>query len=251
MLKVFPNWYYYFKCVWPCMSKWPKTTSLLFLCNMLRKKWGIQLIFYMQISMKACYKLKLRFFDGYGQAFPKSQNSKFAISCNISKKKLEMKLTFWMQINIKVSYGWLQHFGHQSFLQGCRHDLDNVKGMVMGTIKHFQSTQSKKFAMTLQYLYKEIMNEVYFGFHQDRSFYKLGYRFLMKVAKHVQSNQKRKFVKFLQYIKRSIATTFAFCCDTKHSDTLLGSSHVCCYLFLGNFGQKWAWPFRSWNSVIF
>ena len=71
MLKVFSNWYYHFRCVWPGMSKLPKITSLLFLYNMLRKKWVMQLIFYMQISMKACYKLILRFFDGYGQAFPK------------------------------------------------------------------------------------------------------------------------------------------------------------------------------------
>ena len=71
MLNVFSNWYYHFRCVWPGMSKLPKITSLLFLYNMLRKKWVMQLIFYMQISMKACYKLILRFFDGYGQAFPK------------------------------------------------------------------------------------------------------------------------------------------------------------------------------------
>ena len=41
---------------------------------------------------------------------------------------------------------------HQSFLQGYRHDHENVKGMMMGMIKHFQSTQINKFAMSLQYL---------------------------------------------------------------------------------------------------
>ena len=70
MLKVFSNWYYHSRCVWPGMPKLPKITSLLFL-YMLRKKWVMQLIFYIQISMKACYKLILRFFDGYGRAFPK------------------------------------------------------------------------------------------------------------------------------------------------------------------------------------
>ena len=49
----------------------PELTSLLFLCNMLKQKWVMQLIFCMEISMKACYKLILRFFDGGGQAFPK------------------------------------------------------------------------------------------------------------------------------------------------------------------------------------
>ena len=103
MLKVFSNWYYHFRCVWPGMSKLPKITSLLFLYNMLRKKWVMQLIFYMQISMKACYKLILRFFDGYGQAFPKSPKKQVCNVFTISLKKLEIKLTFLMQINIKVS----------------------------------------------------------------------------------------------------------------------------------------------------
>ena len=102
MLKVFSNWYNHFGCVWPGMSKLPKIKSLLFL-YILRKRWVIQLIFYMQISMKACYKLILRFFDGYGQAFPKSPKKQVCNVFTISLKKLEIKLTFLMQINIKVS----------------------------------------------------------------------------------------------------------------------------------------------------
>ena len=58
MLKVFPNWYCHLRCVRPRKPKLPKITSLLFLCNMLRK---LQLIFYIQISKKACYILILRF----------------------------------------------------------------------------------------------------------------------------------------------------------------------------------------------
>ena len=103
MLKVFSNWYYRFRFVWPGMPKLPKITSLLFLYNMLRKKWVIQLIFYMQISTKTCYKLILTYFDEYGQAFPKSPKKQVCNVFTISLKKLEMKLTFLMQINIKVS----------------------------------------------------------------------------------------------------------------------------------------------------
>ena len=80
MLKVFSNWYYHFRCVWPGMSKLPKITSLLFLYNMLRKKWVMQLIFYMQISMKACCKLILRFLMGMVKYSRSSQKSKFAMS---------------------------------------------------------------------------------------------------------------------------------------------------------------------------
>ena len=103
MLKVFSNWYYHFRCVWPGMPKLFKITSLLFLYNMLRKKRVMQLIFYMQISIKACYKLILRLFDGYGQAFPKFPKKQVCNVFTISLKKLEIKLTFLMQINIKVS----------------------------------------------------------------------------------------------------------------------------------------------------
>ena len=61
-MKLFSNWYYHFRFLWTDMPKLPKITSLLFLYNMLKKKWVMQLIFYMQISMKTCYKLILRFF---------------------------------------------------------------------------------------------------------------------------------------------------------------------------------------------
>ena len=44
--------------VWPGMPKLPKITSLLFLCNILRKL-KLKLIFCMPASMKACYKLIL------------------------------------------------------------------------------------------------------------------------------------------------------------------------------------------------
>ena len=45
--------------VWPGMPKLSTKKSLLFLCNILRKKGVMKLIFYMLKSMKACYKLIL------------------------------------------------------------------------------------------------------------------------------------------------------------------------------------------------
>ena len=77
------GWRWLFAC-WMFL---PNDTSILGVCSQacpnylkqqvwylpatLRKKWVTQLIFYMQISMKTCYNLTLRFFDGYDQAFPK------------------------------------------------------------------------------------------------------------------------------------------------------------------------------------
>ena len=64
-IKVCSNCYYHCRCVWPDMSKLLKIASLLFLCNILRKNWVIKLIFCMQISMKACYKLIVWFWWGW------------------------------------------------------------------------------------------------------------------------------------------------------------------------------------------
>ena len=69
----------------------------------------------------------------------------------------------------------------------------------------------------------------------------------MKVARHIQSTKKGSLLNFSNILRKRVATAFVFYCDAKHSDTLLGSSHVC-YLFSGGCGQKWAWSFRSWNS---
>ena len=64
------------------------------------------------------------------------------------------------------------------------------------------------------------------------------YRFLVKVARHVQSTEKGSLLNFNNIIRKSVATAFVLYCDAKHSDTLLGSSHVCCCLLVGGFGQN-------------
>ena len=70
----------------------------------------------------------------------------------------------------------------------------------------------------------------------------------MEVARHAQSTKKGSLLNFSAMLRKSIATAFVLYCNGKHSDALLGSSHVCRYLFLGGCGQEWAWSFRSWNS---
>ena len=70
--------------------------------------------------------------------------------------------------------------------------------------------------------------------------------------------QKGSLLNFSNILRKSNATAFVFYCDAKHSDTLLGSSHVCCYLFLGSCGQKSAWSLNhgtlksavSWESEL-
>ena len=122
-------------------------------------------------------------------------------------------------------------------------------------IKHSQITQSNKFAISLQYLKKEVRSRGHF-WHADQrqSFYKLVLSFLMEVARHVQNTQNRKLVIFLQYVKKNCCNCFVFYCDAKHSDILRGSSHVRCYMFCHNFcrhcPQKGSGFVQRWRVVM-
>ena len=79
----------------------------------------------------------------------------------------------------------------------------------MGMLKHSQSTQSNKFAISSQYLKKEVRDGVHFlPADKHQSFYKLALLYLMEVARHVQSNQDRKLIMFLQYIKKKLSQLF-------------------------------------------
>ena len=144
---------------------------------------------------------------------------------------------------------------HQSFLTVDLNTLSikafySVTGIIMKTCRTWWwewSSILKVLTITsLRCLYNISKKKLRMEF----SIFDLNYRFLMKVAKHVQSTQKGSLLNFSNILRKSIATAFVLYCDAKHSDTLLGSSHVCCYLFLGGCGQKWAWSFRSWNSEI-
>ena len=103
----------------------------------------------------------------------------------------------------------------------------------MSMIKHSQITQSNKFAISLQYLKKDVGKGGHF-WHVDKrqSFCKLVLSFWMEVAEHVRNTQNRKLVVFLQYIMKNCRNWFVFYCDAKHWDILRDSSHVRCYLLL-------------------
>ena len=74
--------------VWPSMCKSIKITSLLFLLDIVRNKLMRKLIFYMQVSMKACYKLILWFWFWWdGQAFPKFLKKQGCDVFTISQKR--------------------------------------------------------------------------------------------------------------------------------------------------------------------
>ena len=90
--------------VWPGMPSLPKITSLLLLCNILRKKWVTKLIFCMQISVKLSYKLTLSFWWRWSSIPNVPKEASLQCFYNISKRELEMKLVFCMQIKIQVFF---------------------------------------------------------------------------------------------------------------------------------------------------
>ena len=75
----------------------------------------------------------------------------------------------------------------------------------------------------------------------------------MKVASNVPKN--RSLLNFSNILRKSIATAAQNLCFIvmQNIQTLLGSSHVCCYLIFGGCSQKWSWPFDrgTMKSTVF
>ena len=100
---------------------------------------------------------------------------------------------------------------HQRFLQvdfntlSIKVSYKVILSLLMGMIKYSQNTRRNKFAISLQYLKKEVRNRVHF-LHADKhqSFYKFTLSFSAEVARHIQSIQNRKLVMFLQYREKKV-----------------------------------------------
>ena len=126
------------------------------ICSILRKKWVMKLIFCMQISMKVSYKLILWFLMGMVKHSQSSQNSKFAMSLQYLKKEVRDEVDF------------LHADKHQSFLQvdlntlGIKASYKVILSLLMGMMKHSQSTRNNRLTISLQYLKKEVRNGIHF-----------------------------------------------------------------------------------------
>ena len=97
--------YCHFRCVWPSMPKLIKIISLLFLCNIVRKKYISDEVDFLHADKhESMLQIDIMILMGMVKHSQSSQKSKFVCLYNISKKKLEMKLNFCMQINIKCLY---------------------------------------------------------------------------------------------------------------------------------------------------
>ena len=103
-----------------------------------------------------------------------------------------------------------------------------------------QSSQNSKFAISLQYLKKEVRNGAQFFLHVDKHqrFYKLALYYLIEVPK----------IEIWQYfsnIRKKYRNCFFVLFWGKTFRSFMESHHGHCFLFLGGCGQKWIQPFRS------
>ena len=125
-------------------------------------------IFGMQINIDIFGNLIVSFWLCVVKHAQSTQNKRFPYLCKISRKAWGMKLIFYLQINTKVSVS---------------------------------KYPKNKFAISLQYLKKEVIDEVDF-LHADKheSLIQIETMVLMGMAKHSQSSQNSKFAMSLQYL---------------------------------------------------
>ena len=173
-------------------------------------------------------------------------------------KKASLQCLYNIPKKVRDEVDFFDADKHQSFLTVDFNTLGikvfyNVTGMIMKTWRawwwEWSSILKVLKVTSLQCLYNISKKTLWMEF----SIFDVSYWFLMTCSESPDMSKvprKRGLLNFSNILRKSITTAFVFCYDAKHSDTLLGSSHVCCYLFLGGCGQKWAWSFRSWNSEI-
>ena len=124
-------------------------------CNILSLMIVMNLILYIQISMKASYKLMLWFLMGMVKHSKSHQNSWFAMSLQYLKKEVRDEVDF------------LHADKHQSLLQVNFNTLSIkvfykvILSSLIGMIKHSQKAQSNKLAMNLQDLTKEVSQTIW------------------------------------------------------------------------------------------
>ena len=154
----------------------------------------INFVFGMQINTKVLYRLILSFQLCITRNAESTQN-KFAHFCSISEKGWGLKLTFCLQINKNIFLRlivslWMciarytqssQNISLQYLKKNLRGEDDFFLLIIVGFFKmilsfqmyvarHAQITQNKTFAISLQYLKKEVNDELNFlhaGKHQS------------------------------------------------------------------------------------
>ena len=146
-------------------------------------------------------------------------------------KKASLQCLYNIPKKVRDEVDFFDADKHQSFLTVDFNTLGikvfyNVTGMIMKTWRtwwwEWSSILKVLKVTSLQCLYNISKKKLWVEF----SIFDVGYRFLIKVVRHVQSTIKGSLLNFSNILRKSIATAFVFCCDVKHSDTLLSSSYL-------------------------
>ena len=116
-----------------------------------------------------------------------------------------MKFIFGIQINMEVF-----------------HEL--ILSFWVRVTKHSQSTQSNKFAISLQNLKKDVSDEVDF-LHADKhkGLLQIDTMILMEIVRHSQNSQNSKFSMSLQYLKKKVRDEVDFWINFKVSCKLIST----------------------------
>ena len=110
----------------------------------------------------------------------------FAISPEKHGVESGVKLIFCLQINTNVFYKLLL-------------------SLWVCLARHAQTTQNNKFAISLQYLKKELSDEVdYLHGDKHESLLQIDSMILMGMVKHSQSSQNSIFAMSLEYLKKKV-----------------------------------------------
>ena len=162
--------------------------------------------FCMQRSMKVSYKSILWVWFRWS-SLPKVPKIASLQSLSfISNKKSKMKLVICMLISIKDGCSSL----------GINMSCKVIQSVLMGMIKHCQSTQCKSFAIFLQYL-KIYLKKVSTSWH---------YRFWWKWPDILKVPQNRKLITFLQCLKKKCHNCYCALLWCKVFRYFTGSSHI-------------------------
>ena len=86
--------------------------------------------------------------------------------------------------------------------------------------KHVHITQNNKFAISLQYLKKEVSDEVDFLQTSMKACLQIDTMILMRMIKHSQSSQNIKFAISSQYLKKEVREEVDFLHVDKHQRSL-------------------------------
>ena len=107
--------------------------------------------------------------------------------------------------------------------------------------RHAQITQNNKFAISLQYLKKEVIDEVDFlHANKHESLLQIDTMILMEMLKHSQKSQNSKFAISLQYLRKTLEIKLIFCMQINIRDS---------YKLIQYFGHKVSNKKEVWNGV--